>query len=135
MRLALVLFASLASGCIHFQETRELVAWDEPSPVLVVRDARVFPATLDASGNAIVLEHHDVIVRAGRIESIAPTGGALPAGARVLEGKGRTLLPGLVDAHAHTHVTGAPPWYVVLPAPENALAQSLYAGVTTIHDL
>lgn len=39
-----------------------------------------------------------VVVRGGRIESI---GDAAPAGARILDLKGKYLVPGLVDAHTH----------------------------------
>jgi len=50
----------------------------------------------------------DVVVDDGRIAAIERTGGPLPADpapgagpARIVDGRGRTLLPGLIDAHAH----------------------------------
>ena len=46
-------------------------------------------------------EHRSVLVRDGLIVD-ADYRGALPSGARVVDGKGRTLLPGLIDAHVHT---------------------------------
>src|SRR5687768_8151960 len=129
MRIVLILVAAL-SGCVHLQDTRRLVEWEPSTPLIVFHDVRVFTAT-----STEVLEHHDVEVRAGRIVDVRPTGSPIPEGARVFEGEGRTLLPGLVDAHAHTHVTGAPPWYVVIPEPEHALQEAIYAGTTTIHDM
>jgi imidazolonepropionase-like amidohydrolase len=50
----------------------------------------------------------DVLVEAGRIKTIARTPGALAAeGATVIEARGRTLMPGLVEGHAHISFGGA----------------------------
>jgi imidazolonepropionase-like amidohydrolase len=44
----------------------------------------------------------DVLVEAGRIKTVARAAGALAAdGAQVVEARGRTLMPGLVEGHAH----------------------------------
>src|SRR5258708_25964020 len=46
---------------------------------------------------------HDatIIVRGTQIESVGTKAAALPAGAEVVDVRGRWLLPGYVDAHAH----------------------------------
>lgn len=99
--------------------------------VMVFRDVRVFPAT----GHEFV-EHQDVVVRAGRIEAMRPTGSPVPAGARVIEGLGtRTLMPGLIDAHVHVLSSGGAPWQRFHFVPEHNLEAQLYAGVTTVFDL
>jgi imidazolonepropionase-like amidohydrolase len=77
-----------------------------------VRDVRVFDG-------ARVLEHTSVVVRAGRIAAV---GGALPGDVPVLDGRGRTLLPGLIDAHAHVQN-------------ETGLRNALRFGVTTELDM
>jgi hypothetical protein len=46
-------------------------------------------------------EHRSVLVRDGLIVD-GDYRGKAPEGARVVEGKGRTLLPGLIDAHVHS---------------------------------
>jgi imidazolonepropionase-like amidohydrolase len=82
----------------------------------VVNDVRLFDGEQ-------VTEHVNVVVSGGRILQV---GGVdlLPSGAEVIDGSGRTLLPGLIDSHVH------------LPAaPEQALSQSLSLGVTTVLDL
>jgi len=49
----------------------------------------------------IVLAHQTVIVTDGRIREVGPVGLAIPDGARRIDGRGRYLLPGLTDMHAH----------------------------------
>ncbi len=46
----------------------------------------------------------DVHVVGDRIASVTPSGGPLPAVDRVIEGRGKLLLPGLVNAHFHSPV-------------------------------
>lgn len=61
---------------------------------VLFRDVRVF----DGVGPALSAPTR-VLVRGNRIEAIGP---ALEAGdARVVEGQGRTLMPGLIDVHVH----------------------------------
>ena len=79
----------------------------------VIRDARVFDGDK-------VWPRASVRVAAGRIEAI---GEALdvPSGYATIEGAGRTLLPGLIDAHVHT-------W-------GEARRDALRFGVTTMLDM
>ena len=58
-----------------------------------IRDVRVFDGTR-------VLPRANVVVRDGRIEAVGPDV-AIPDGLQAVDGAGRTLLPGLVDAHVH----------------------------------
>jgi len=59
----------------------------------LVRDVRVFDGKT-------VHERRSVLFDGGRIVD-ADVRGPAPAGARIVEGAGRTLLPGLIDAHTH----------------------------------
>src|SRR5262245_38388571 len=61
---------------------------------LLVRHARLFDGT-----DGPVREDTDVLVRGGRIVAIAPAIAADDA--PVLEVAGASVLPGLIDAHAH----------------------------------
>ena len=51
-----------------------------------------------------VLEHHDLLAVGAHIAAIGPTGSLrdrIPAQARTLSGRGRLVMPGLVNAHDH----------------------------------
>jgi imidazolonepropionase-like amidohydrolase len=61
---------------------------------ILFRGVRVFDGT-KATDSQDVLVTGDRIARVGR--AIAP-----PSGARVIDGSGKTLLPGFIDAHTHT---------------------------------
>ena len=49
-----------------------------------------------------VLQDQTVVIRRGRIHKIGPAARLkAPKGARLLDGRGKYLMPGLVDMHAH----------------------------------
>ncbi len=62
---------------------------------LLVKDVSVFDAV-----NARLDTHKDILVDNGIIKSISPAG-AVRGNARVIDGSGKTLLPGLWDMHVH----------------------------------
>lgn len=76
---------------------------------------------VDLFDGASIVRGRSVLVRDGRIERIGAEVEA-PDGAAIVEGAGRTLLPGLIDGH--THDWGA-----------DSLRQALRFGVTTQLDM
>lgn len=67
-----------------------------------------------------------VVIDGGRIQAVGPRGAVpVPAGARVIDGRGKFLIPGLVDAHVHLE-------HVADPA---ILKLFLGHGVTTIRNM
>jgi len=66
-----------------------------------------------------------VVVRDGRIDYAGPSG-AMPgqAGGREIDGRGRFIVPGLIDMHTHVSKTRA-----------SALGLLVSAGVTTVRDM
>lgn len=83
----------------------------------VIRDVRVF------DGETIA-DRQTVVISQGRIAAVGGSEVAVPAGAQEVSGEGRTLVPGLIDAHIHL------PAFPVTSTTE-ALQQSLAFGVTT----
>jgi imidazolonepropionase-like amidohydrolase len=81
------------------------------STTFSIRDVRLF------DGERVV-ERTSVLVRDGIIVSV---GGDMPPGVETISGEGRTLMPGLIDAH--THAFG------------DALDRALLFGVTTELDM
>ena len=81
-----------------------------------------------------------VVVEDGRFVELIPTARAAPPTGRVIEGRGKYLIPGLIDIHIHLagSAAGAMPGggpTVDRQAALEALASYLYAGVTTVLDV
>ena len=83
----------------------------------VIRDVRVFDGET-------VAERQTVVISQGRITAVGGAQVAVPIGAQEIAGEGRTLLPGLTDAHIHLPI-------FPVAATTEALQQSLAFGVTT----
>jgi imidazolonepropionase-like amidohydrolase/Tol biopolymer transport system component len=76
-----------------------------------------------------VIEKGTVVVRGDRIEAVGADV-AVPPDATVVSGEGRTLIPGLVDVHAHLHYSAGD----VLPEQDWRYLTALDFGVTTVQD-
>ncbi len=81
------------------REVRTYVTVSEP--VVALRNVRV----IDGTG-AAPREGQTVLIRDGRIAAVGPNV-AIPAGARVLDLAGHSVLPGLVGMHNHIHYSAA----------------------------
>jgi imidazolonepropionase-like amidohydrolase/ABC-type multidrug transport system permease subunit len=100
----------------------------------LIRDARLF------LGDGAVIDQGSVLVKHGKIAEIftgpAPDAKALKAEA--IDAAGKTLLPGLIDVHAHLGSTGGfyqdPKDYETDPI-DRELAAYLYSGVTAVKSL
>lgn len=69
----------------------------------------------------------------GKITSVSHSSSdaQFPPGARVIDGKGHTLLPGLIESHCHVHGMHLPPG----ASEADILRSPLKSGVTTICDM
>lgn len=96
---------------------------DIPQGTVVLRGARAITMK-----EREIVENADVVIRNNRIVSVGPRGAA-PAGARVIDVTGKTIVPGFVDTHAHMW----PTWGLHKQQPWMYLSNLVY-GVTTTRD-
>ncbi|MBE3099212.1 MAG: PD40 domain-containing protein, partial [Planctomycetes bacterium] len=108
---------------------------DRPEGTVVLRGARILTlkttakAPAQASASFDVIENGDIVITNNRIAAVGPGGGVrAPAGARVMDVSGTTIMPGLVDVNG-------------LMRPSSGIHRSqaweylvnLSYGVTTVH--
>lgn len=99
---------------------------DKPSGTVAFTNARIVTMANDAGG---IIERGTVVVRDNRILAVGANV-TVPAGAQTVDVAGKTIIPGLIDAHAH----GPQGQDDIIPQQNwNAVAH-LALGVTTIHD-
>jgi imidazolonepropionase-like amidohydrolase len=112
---------------------------ENPQRVTLFSNVRIFDGksdTLTAPSN--------VLVRGNKIERIStePIATDRRADTKIIDGKGRTLMPGLIDAHVHTMMESIPLvvgltsdiGYINLVA-ARAAEKQLLRGFTTVRDL
>ncbi|QQS40321.1 MAG: PD40 domain-containing protein [Acidobacteriota bacterium] len=85
----------------------------------------------DANNTQEVIRDGTVLIRDNRIEAVGRRRDVkIPQGATVIDAKGKTVIPGLVDAHAH----GSQGQNQIIPRQNWAMYSNVAFGVTTIHD-
>lgn len=102
----------------------------------VITNVRVF------DGEAFLDRRADVVVTDGIVADVEPTGGLTwEEGATVVDGAGRTLLPGLIDAHVHVLFSNAgslemfnAPFSRQFYLSVGNLRRTLETGITTVRD-
>lgn len=110
---------------------------------LVLTGGRLF----DGTGSP-VRDGVTVVVREGRVDRVAAAADGVPEGATVVDLAGRTVLPGLIDAHAHlTMLVHSPAFSVPGKGAEPhdpslsahlagaTLRRALRMGITTVRDV
>lgn len=78
-----------------------------------------------------VIEDGTIVIEGNRMTAVGPSANVrVPAGARVIDCRGKTLMPGLIDAHAHLHYNTLD----IIPEQQWPYWCNLAYGVTTTHD-
>jgi len=120
---ARVLFLASATGIVAPALAQRGPAPRRDVPILI-RDVTV----IDGTG-AVARVHMDVVMRDGKIASIAATGTVpAPHPDSVIDGRGLFAIPGLIDAHVHM---GTGPWQ----ERATAMKAALMGGITSVLDL
>ncbi|OZC02969.1 amidohydrolase family protein [Rubricoccus marinus] len=99
---------------------------DAPNGAIAITGARIL--TMDGDR---VIENGTVVVTGNRITAVGEAGEVtVPSGAEVIDGRNHTIMPGIVDVHAHAgHFNGGP-----VPQTVWQYYANLAYGVTTAHD-
>ncbi len=125
------LFASGTSGdTTHGKVVANLSmtrAADKPRGVVALTGARI--VTMNDARQ--VIENGTIVVRDNRIVAVGANGSVeIPADAQRLDLAGRTVMPGIIDAHAH----GPQGSNDIVPQQNWSTLAHLALGVTTVHD-
>lgn len=89
-RIRILAFCAALAGV-----TSPVTAQQSAPSETVFRNVRVLDVVKGELGPAT-----DVVIRGNKIAAIGPSA-KTAAGAKIIDGKGRTLMPGLIDAHVH----------------------------------
>jgi imidazolonepropionase-like amidohydrolase/Tol biopolymer transport system component len=104
------------------------VTADKPTATVALTGARV--VTMARADGGIV-DDATVLIRGDRIVAVGPRASVtVPAGAVTVDVRGKTIIPGLVDAHAH----GPQGEDELVPQQNWSAMANLALGTTTIHD-
>ncbi|MBY0520067.1 MAG: amidohydrolase family protein, partial [Sphingomonas sp.] len=104
------------------------VTADKPSGTIALTGARIVTMGDKAGG---IIDDGVVIITGDRIAAIGKRGSVtIPAGAKSIDVTGKTIIPGLVDAHAH----GIQGEDELVPQQNWSSIVNLAMGTTTIHD-
>jgi imidazolonepropionase-like amidohydrolase/ABC-type multidrug transport system permease subunit len=134
--VAAVLAPFIVMGCVrsytkeHIGQNQAIMRDLQRSGTLLIRNARVFLGDGTVKENASVLVHDGKI--AGIFDGAGPDADKLRAD--VVEGSGKTLLPGLIDVHVHLSSPGGMSTsaddYDIDKSMARDAAALLYSGVT-----
>lgn len=104
------------------------VAADRPTGVVALTGARVVTMANKAGG---IIDDGIIVIKGDRIVAVGPKASTpVPADAKVVDVTGKTIIPGLVDAHAH----GPQGSNDLIPQQNWSAMANLALGTTTIHD-
>ncbi len=102
------------------------MAADRPEGVIAFTNARIITMEGDQ-----VIERGTVLVEGNEIKAVGTRGKVkVPSGAKVIDCKGKTIMPGIIDVHAHVGNFR----YGLSPKKQWEYYANLAYGVTTSHD-
>jgi len=132
--------AQLFPDAPRAQDTPDFVAPTSGISLAMQQDAAIHSGSVVLTGarivtmaaeNGGVINDGVIVVRDNRIAAIGQRGSVeIPAGATTVNVAGKTIIPGLIDAHAHGPAgTGE-----LIPQTNWSMVQNLALGTTTLHD-
>ncbi|HET6563800.1 MAG TPA: amidohydrolase family protein [Xanthomonadales bacterium] len=138
MRLLPAVIVSISFGISGVLSAQEIQP-SAPSSTVLFENVRIFDGKADT-----LSEPSHVLIRGNRIERISTATIAVDrrANTRIIRGEGRTLMPGLIDAHWHAAMAAVPLQTLMTAdigylnlAAGKAAADTLQRGFTSVRDL
>ena len=129
-KISLFLLALFLFGCKDYY-TKILVEKSDNTFPILISDVTIF----NGKDSTLIL-NKDVVIENGVIKVI--TDHFIPIKGKsykTINGKGKTLMPGLIDAHVHLSGSGSVPWKNVNANETYNLSAYLHSGITTIYDM
>jgi imidazolonepropionase-like amidohydrolase/Tol biopolymer transport system component len=100
---------------------------DVPSTVVALAGARLVTMASEGGG---VIDDGIIVIEGNRIKAVGARGDIeIPADAKQVDVSGKTIIPGLIDAHAHGSAGVG-----MIPEQNWSAYATLALGVTTVHD-
>lgn len=101
---------------------------DVPQGQVALIGARIVTMANEAGG---IIDDGVILIEGNRIRAVGPRASVtIPAGARTVDVSGKTIIPGLIDGHAH----GSQGEDDIIPQQNWSAMAHLAMGVTTVHD-
>ena len=101
---------------------------EKPNGLVALTGAKAITMADQAGG---IIEDSVILIDGNRVRAVGRRGQvAVPAGAQVVDVTGKTIIPGLIDAHAH----GSQGEDDLIPQQNWSALAHLAFGVTTVHD-
>lgn len=97
--VSFLLFSIIFIGCKEsFEKPKNNSQQQElqNQSLFVIKNVNIIPMTVDNT----IIENATVVIDNKKIVAI---NGSIPSGATIIEGKGKWLIPGLIDMHVHTY--------------------------------
>ncbi|MGY0560472.1 amidohydrolase family protein [Luteimonas sp. A277] len=102
----------------------------QPDEVVAFTNARIVTMR-DAENGQEVIENGTIVLNGNTIAAVGAAGEVqVPTGANVIDAAGKTIVPGMIDVHAHASNFGQG----VVPQQNWAYYANLAFGITTLHD-
>ena len=130
-----ILFA-IAIGALALSSLTAIAQDAKPNSQILIKNVMVFDGVSDKLSKTT-----NVLIEGNKIASISPDAKAR-SGATVIDGEGHTLMPGIIDAHAHLMFSGITFPEILFQRQSYSTIQStlvardtLMNGVTTVRDM
>jgi len=100
LSITILLFAVIFNGCTNSTENKPKEREVKEQSFFAIKNVNIIPMTKENK----IIENATVVIKDKKILSINES---IPAGAKIIDGTGKWLIPGLIDMHVHNLSNGS----------------------------